>query len=91
MSPATVASWLFTRGAESVRLVRKEDESCCHLIVHGPGTDRAAHEFADVTECARRQTELEQRLWAEGYRLWQSDRRVEGGIWRGIDRRRAAH
>ena len=86
------AGWLFTRGSESVRLVRAEDSKGCHLFLYGPGTEVVTHEFADVTECMKRQAEIEQNLLAAGYQLAQpsSDRRSEPGIWRGSDHRRAA-
>ena len=86
------AGWLFTRGSESIRLVREENSKGCRLFLYGPGTEVATHEFADVTECIRRQAEIEQSLLAAGYQLAQSpsDRRSEHGTWRGPDHRRAA-
>lgn len=86
------AGWLFTRGSESIRLVRQEDSKGCRLFLYGPGTEFATHEFAEVTECIRRQAEIEQRLLAAGYQLAQSpsERRSEEWTWRGPDHRRAA-
>jgi hypothetical protein len=76
-----------------VRLVREENsKGCLRLFVYGPGTDVATYEFADVTECMKRQAEIEQNLLAAGYQFVQpsSDRRNEDGIWRGLDHRREA-
>src|SRR5436190_22152600 len=69
-------SWLFTRGSQSVRLVREENSKGCRLRLYGPGTETVTHEFADVTECVKRQAEIEQHLQAAGYQLAQpaSDR-----------------
>ena len=84
--------WLFTRGSESIRLVREENSKGCRLSLYGPGTEVATHEFADLTECMKRQAEIEQSLLAAGYQLAQpsSDRRSEDGTWRGPDHRRVA-
>jgi hypothetical protein len=48
------------------------------------------HEFADITECVKRQAEIEQHLKAAGYQLVRSasDRRREPGTWHGPDHRR---
>ena len=83
-------SWLFTRGSQSVRLVREENSKGCRLFLYGPGTEVVTHEFADVTECVKRQAEIEQNLLATGYHLVQrsADRRSEHGVWHGSDRRR---
>jgi hypothetical protein len=71
--------WLFTRGTQSVRLVREEDSAGCKLFLYGPDTEVVTCEFADVTACMKRQAEIEQTLLAEGYQLAQpsSDRRTE--------------
>jgi hypothetical protein len=84
--------WLFTRGLQSVRLVREENPRGCRLYLYGPGTDVVAHEFADVVECMKRQAQIEQSLLAEGYQLAQAsaDRRGEHETWRRPDHRRAA-
>jgi len=80
---------LFTRGPQSVRLVREENSKGCRLFLHGPGTRIVTHAFADVTECMKRQAEIEQTFLGEGYQLARlsSDRRVEHGTWCGPDRR----
>ena len=72
--------------------MRAEDSKGCCLFLYGPGTEVATHEFADLTECMRRQAEIEQSLLAAGYQLAQSpsDRRSEDWTWRGPDHRRVA-
>jgi hypothetical protein len=84
------AGWLFTRGSESVRFVREENSKGCRLFLYGPGSEVVAHEFADVTECMKRQAEIERNLVATGYQLAQpaSDRRGDHGTWEGPDHRR---
>ena len=84
--------WLFTRGPQSVRLVREENSKGCRLFLYGPGTEVVTHEFAELTECMKRQAEIEQSLQAAGYQLAQpaSDRRGEHATWQGPDHRRAA-
>jgi hypothetical protein len=73
--------WLFTRGSQSVRLVREENSKGCRLFLYGPGTEVVTHEFTDVTACMKRQAEIERSLMAEGYQVAQSpcDRRSEHG------------
>jgi hypothetical protein len=74
--------WLFTRGPQSVRMVREEDSKVCRLFVYGPDSEVVTYEFADITKCMKRQAEIEQTLLAEGYQLAQaapyrrSERRV---------------
>jgi hypothetical protein len=82
--------WLFTRGTHSVRVVREEDSKVCRLFLYGPDTDVVTHEFADITECMKRQAEIERTLLAEGYQLAQlsADRRGEHGTCSGPDHRR---
>jgi hypothetical protein len=60
------------------------------LFLYGPGTEVVTHEFTDVTECMKRQAEIERSLMAEGYQVAQSpsDRRSEHGTWYGPDHRR---
>jgi hypothetical protein len=90
MTSIPEAGWLFTRGSESVRLVREENSKACRLFLYRPGTDVVIHEFADVTECMKRQAEIEQHLLAAGYHFAQpsGDRRSEPGTWHRPDRRR---
>ena len=84
--------WLYTRGSQSIRLVREQHSKGCLLSLHGPGTELVTHELTDVTECMKRQAEIERRLLAARYRLAQpsSNRRSEEGLWCGPDQRRAA-
>jgi hypothetical protein len=86
------SGWLYTRGSESVRLVREENSQGCRLFMYGPGMEIVTQEFADVTECMKRQAEIELGLQASGYQLVQlsANRRSEEGIWRGPDHRRVA-
>lgn len=75
--------WLYTRGSESVRLVREENSKECRLSMYGPGTEVVAYVFADVTECMKQQSDIEQHLQAAGYQLAQSssDRRHTHRAW----------
>jgi hypothetical protein len=85
------AAWLFTRGDESVRLVRVAlAGQTCRLLVHGPGTAHYAEEFADPGSCAVQQSEIERRLVAAGYRLnaFRDDRRAADGTAPGASERR---
>jgi hypothetical protein len=92
MTGVRESGWLYTRGMQSVRLVREETSSGCHLFVYGPGTDVVTHEFANVAECMKGQAEIEQGLLTSGYQLAQlaSDRRSETRTWQGSNQRRAA-
>jgi hypothetical protein len=82
--------WLFTRGTDSVRLLREEHSPRVRLSVSGPGIDVVAYEFDDLTECMKRQAEIEQALLAAGYHIALSppDRRSDHGTWQGTDQRR---
>jgi hypothetical protein len=92
MTGIPASDWLYTRGAESTRLVRDEKPHGCFLFLYGPGTEVVTYEFADVTECITRQAEIEQTLLAAGYRLAppSSNRRNKGDKWGGPDHRQAA-
>src|SRR5829696_4845548 len=88
------AAWLYTRGHDSIRLVRSDQpHGACRLFVFGPGRTVARQTFSDVTACSRRQTEIERDLMAEGYQLNQSsgERRKGAAGWSGIDQRRGAN
>lgn len=86
--------WLFTRGPESVRIIRASTRTGMRLIIHGPLD--ASHDFSfdSVAACMEHQADLERRLVAQGFQLEQfvperrsgSDRR---GAPRGPDRRRS--
>jgi len=80
------ASWLFTRGDESVRLERISLlRTGLRLIISGPGYSRDTHEFHDEDACITQQSMFERRLRALGFHLEAfSDRR------RHRDRRREA-
>lgn len=84
-------SWLFIRGPRSVRLERDDNVGYVHLSVSGPESDLVTYEFPDLSECRRRQAEIELRVLAAGYHLAQasSERRREQGMRRGGDHRRA--
>ena len=86
------SGWLYTRGSESVRLVREENSKGCRLFLYGSGSEITTHELADVTECMKRQADIERNLLAGGYQLAQpsGDRRSGHGAWQGPDHRRAA-
>ena len=89
MTGIPVTAWLFTRGRHSIRLVRQEHSTGCRLVLYGPGTDVVTYDFADVTECMRRQAHIELNLLAAAYQLSEfSDRRSGHEIWRGPDDRR---
>jgi hypothetical protein len=84
-------AWLYTRGADSVRLVREERSNGCSLFVYGPGSEAVTHAFANVAQCITGQAAIEQNLFAEGYQFTrpESDRRTPG-MWLGPDHRRLA-
>jgi hypothetical protein len=87
-------AWLFTRGSQSVRIIRvTRPDGPVRLLINGPGPESRAHD-ADAFDCTRYQSELERRLVAQGYQLTRftsgerrtgGDRRTTG---RGLDRRR---
>jgi len=76
---ATVeTAWLFTRGLDSVRIVRAAKRAgVMQLLVQGPGDATDSIEFTDVLGCINYQSDLERRLVADGYTLerFNSDRR----------------
>lgn len=71
-------AWLFTRGLESVRIVRAATRGgMFHLLIQGPGEATDSREFTDVVACMSYQADLERRLVSEGYSLERfSDRRT---------------
>jgi len=91
---ATVqTAWLFTRGLESVRIIRAASRAgVTHLLVQGPGETCERHEFADIVACMNFQADLERRLVSAGYTLehFTSDRRALDAAQRhrGAERRR---
>lgn len=63
-------AWLFTRGPQSVRIVRAAGtRGSVHLHIHGPGTARESHVFPDVIDCMQFQSEYERRLVESGFAL----------------------
>jgi len=87
MIGAVHTAWLFTRGSESVRIIRVDTSAGGQtLLVNGPGTETAVHQVDDAMECVRHQSELERRLVGKGFRL---ERFSSGDRRRGSDRRTA--
>lgn len=65
-------AWLFSRGDQSVRIVRVvEGGRPSRLLVYGPGTAEAVFEEDDVIGITSRQAAIERTLIAEGYQLVQ--------------------
>jgi hypothetical protein len=61
---------LFTRGSESVRLVRiTRADGPSRLLVHGPGVTRETHIHDNAIQCLWFQAGIERALLAEGYQL----------------------
>ena len=70
MIASVETAWLFTRGAESVRIIRAvSPDGELRLIVNGPGDASEVHVFDDVLACVSHQSDLERRLVAQGYSL----------------------
>lgn len=70
MIASVETAWLFTRGAQSVRIVRAvTPDGEMRLIVSGPADTAETHVFDDVVACVTYQSELERRLVAQGYAL----------------------
>lgn len=87
-------AWLFTRDAESVRIVRAADPAgITYLLVQGPAEAVEHRRFDDVVECMNYQADLERRLVAEGFSLerFTSDRRTGDAGRRSGERRRIPH
>jgi hypothetical protein len=63
-------AWLFTRGSQSVRIVRvTRSDGAQHILVNGPGPETKVHEAEDPIFCVRFQADLERRLVSQGYQL----------------------
>ncbi len=74
------AAWLFTRGSQSVRIVRAAGPAgLTHLHVKGPDDAVDTREFMDVVACMNFEADLERRLIEEGFVLehFTSDRRAD--------------
>jgi hypothetical protein len=84
-------TWLFTRGSDSVRILREMRP--CRLRMYGPGAETVTVECADLGECIQRQGEIERNLLTAGFRRlhlpWR-DRRTGHGTWSGTEHRRVS-
>jgi hypothetical protein len=86
-------AWLFTRGSQSVRIIRVGRLGSQRLLVNGPGSEATVHETEDSIDCARYQADIERRLVVQGYHLASfisAERRAgrdRRGALRGPDRR----
>lgn len=83
-------AWLYTRRLHSVRLSRVSGlDGCLQLLIYGPSSEMSRFGFPDVTECMKRQADIEGLLVALGYQLAPSSERRSGdGICCGDDERR---
>jgi hypothetical protein len=84
---AVETAWLFTKGAQSVRIIRAATLTGeVHLHIHGPGPSQESHTFRDVIDCMQYQADYERRLVAKGFALerFTSDRR-------SVERRENGH
>jgi hypothetical protein len=87
------SSWLFVKGAESLRVVRPTATALC---VDGPGRSRAQYTFDGEEQIQAYQVELAERLSAAGWVLVGEDRERRDGSERRVtlrntpDRRAAA-
>ena len=61
---------LFTRGPESIRIVRiTRADGPARLLIHGPGAARATHVHDNAIQCLWFQADIERGLLAEGFQL----------------------
>jgi hypothetical protein len=88
-------AWLFTRGTQSIRIVRvARTDGPVRLLINGPGAAESTYDAEDAIDAVRYQLHLERGLVAEGYQLasFRSADRRSGhdrrGASRGADRRR---
>jgi hypothetical protein len=95
MTDSAETASLFTRGRDSVRLVRRgRPEGPIRLFVLGPGSSSSVHDCLDAIDCVTYQSRIEGALVGEGYQLASfsaADRRSGGERrrnGRGHDRRR---
>ena len=70
MQPPT--SWLFVKDGQSIYIVRPPDSF--EMIVSGPGTAGAEHEFEGEQQLQQFQIELAEKLSGQGWLLWAYDR-----------------
>ena len=76
-------AWLFTRDDESVRLQIHEQGSAYRLVINGPGTTQASHDFDTMTSLMIFVTNYQEQLRANDYKLQASAERRGGGDRRG--------
>ena len=98
MDGAAETASLFTRGRDSVRLVRRgRPGGPIRLFVLGPGPTSSVYDCLDAIDCVNYQSRIESALVGEGYQLASfseanrrsgSERRNSG---RGHDHRRDLH
>lgn len=79
------SSWLFVKDGQSIYIVRPPDTY--EMIVCGPGTSGAEHEFHDEDELQTFQIQLAEKLSNQGWLLWAFDRDRRTG---SAERRAAA-
>ena len=82
-------AWLFTRGTQSIRIVRiTGPDGAQQLLISGPGAEWAVHDAEDPIFCVRYQADLERRLVSDGYQLasFLSAERRSGADRRGASR-----
>ncbi|MGE0591792.1 MAG: hypothetical protein AB7G23_01560 [Vicinamibacterales bacterium] len=87
----SAGSWLFTRGPESIHIVRQEGG---RLTVEGPGAKHQQHRFDTEDAIQRFQVTLAEELSEAGWLLFGVDRERRTGrerrtTGRGPDRRNA--
>jgi hypothetical protein len=72
-------AWLFTRGNESVRLQIHEQGEGLRLLVNGPGSAQASHDFASMSSLMIFVTDCQEQLKANDFKLQASaERRASG-------------
>ena len=93
--PVQRTAWLYTRGDASVSMtVDDQSAAAAVLIVRGPGTAIATHDFPDLKALMEFAEQQERRLQDEGFHLQAIAERRTGRDRRGaarpdaVDRRR---
>ena len=83
-------AWLFTRADESVRLQIHEQGDGFRLVVNGPGSAQATHDFDTMSSLMIFVTNYQEQLRLNDFRLQASAERRTGGDRSagGADRRR---
>jgi hypothetical protein len=82
---------LYTRGGESVRLVRERlPLHGIRLVTFGPGAAQTVYAFEDEGNCLYQQAAIEQALDRRGFHIDESvgERRKSDAPWSGPERRR---